>query len=416
MQTFQFHMKNSTFNIQNLRSDFPLLNDKVAGKKLAYLDNAASTQKPKVMIDQMNQFYLHQYSNVHRGIYTLSEEATALFEQTREKIQYFIHAQQLEEIVFTSGTTQAINLIAHSYLMPLLKPEDEILISHMEHHANIVPWHQLCMRTGAKLRVIPITTAGELDLSNIHKLIHSKTRLIAVTHVSNVLGTVNPVQELIALAHAQGIPVLLDGAQAVTHFPIDVQFLDCDFYTFSSHKMYGPTGIGVLYAKMKYLEKMPPWQGGGGMIERVSFTQVDYRDPPHRFEAGTPAIAEAIGLGATIDYLNGLDWTLVQQHEEQLLDFATQALSTIPNLELIGTAAQKIAVISFIIKDIHSHDIATILNTEGIAVRAGHHCAMPLMEYFNIPATTRISLACYNTQEDIETLINGLHKVRDLFK
>jgi cysteine desulfurase/selenocysteine lyase len=402
------------FNPYSVRKNFPIFNKPIKGIPLIYLDSAASTQKPYQVIQALQDFYSYGYSNVHRGIYTLSEQATDLFEQARKKIQQFIHAEKLEEVIFTRGATEAINLVAHSYVQPRIKPGDTIVISHMEHHANIVPWHRICAQTGAELKVIPINSEGELVLEAADDLLTERTRLLAITHLSNVLGTLNPVQALIKLAHERGIPVLLDGAQAIAHFPIDVQQLDCDFYVFSGHKMYGPSGIGVLYGKIHHLQDMPPWQTGGGMINRVSFEHIDYQEPPHRFEAGTPAIAEAIGLGATIDYLSALSLSDMMAHEQDVFQYAHHRLKEISHLRLIGTAQEKQAVISFILSDIHAHDIATILNEEGIAVRAGHHCAMPLMNYFQIPATTRVSLGHYNTRADIDRLIDGLLKVRKL--
>lgn len=407
-------MNISPFKVQSIREDFPIFSQRIKEKPLIYLDNAASTQKPNTVIDTLQNFYSYEYSNVHRGVYTLSEKATDLFENSRKKVQHFINAKQVEEIVFTKGGTEAINLVAQSYLQPRLSKDDEIVISYMEHHANIVPWKRICEQTGAKLKVIPITPTGELSLETISNLLTPRTRLLAIIHLSNVLGTLNPIEELIRLAHHKNIPVLIDGAQAVAHLPVDVQQLDCDFYTFSGHKIYGPNGIGVLYGKMNHLESMPPWQGGGGMITRVSFDKIDYQEPPHRFEAGTPPIAEAIGLGAAIDYLNQLDWAAIMEHEEKVLQYALQQLKTISKLQFIGNPTNRIAVISFVLADIHGHDIATVLNEEGIAVRAGHHCAMPLMNYFKIAATTRLSLSIYNTEEEIDSLKQALIKVQKL--
>lgn len=407
-------MNISPFKVQSIREDFPIFSQRIKEKPLIYLDNAASTQKPNTVIDTLQNFYRYEYSNVHRGVYTLSEKATDLFENSRKKVQHFINAKQAEEIVFTKGGTEAINLVAQSYLQPRLSEDDEIVISYMEHHANIVPWKRICEQTGAKLKVIPITPTGELSLETISNLLSPRTRLLAIIHLSNVLGTLNPIEELIRLAHHKNIPVLIDGAQAVAHLPVDVQQLDCDFYTFSGHKIYGPNGIGVLYGKMHHLESMPPWQGGGGMITRVSFDKIDYQGPPHRFEAGTPPIAEAIGLGAAIDYLNQLDWAAIMEHEEKVLQYALQQLKTISKLQFIGNPTNRIAVISFVLADIHGHDIATVLNEEGIAVRAGHHCAMPLMNYFKIAATTRLSLSIYNTEEEIDSLTQALIKVQKL--
>lgn len=407
-------MTSRNFEVERLRLDFPILQQTVQNQPLVYLDNAASTQKPRAVLAAMQNFYTQSYSNVHRGVYTLSAQATEQFEAVRQKVQQFIHAKAAEEIVFLRGTTEAINLVAQSYARPRLGPGDEILISQMEHHSNIVPWQLVCEQTGAQLKVIPLTDTGELCLESAARLLGPRTRLLAVVHLSNALGTLNPVQQLIQMAHEQHIPVLLDGAQAVAHLPIDVQALDCDFYAFSAHKLYGPTGIGVLYGKAKWLNEMPPWQGGGDMIRQVRFEKTDYQDPPHRFEAGTPAIVEVIGLGETIDYLSRLDFTAVMAHETHLLHYATQQLAEIAQLRLIGTAAEKAAVVSFVLDDIHAHDVATILDSEGIAVRAGHHCAMPLMDYFQVPATIRASFACYNTVAEIDHLITSLQKVRKL--
>jgi cysteine desulfurase/selenocysteine lyase len=397
-----------------LRTDFPILQTTVKGKPLIYLDNAASTQKPRVVIDTMQRFYLYHYSNVHRGSYVLSEEATELFEQARCKLQRFIHAERSEEIVFTRGATESINLVAQSYLRPRLKAKDEILISQMEHHANIVPWQQLCEQTGACLKVIPMHVDGSLNLAAMDALLSQRTRLVAVTHLSNVLGTLNPISQIIEKAHQYDIPVLVDGAQAVAHLPIDVIALDCDFYVFSGHKMYGPNGIGILYAKMAYLAAMPPWQGGGGMIRHVSFEHTEYREPPHRFEAGTPAIAEAIGLGATVDYLQSLDWDALIVYEGRLLEYVIACLETIPAVRIIGATPHRIAVLSLVMDRVHAHDIATVLSEEGIAVRAGHHCAMPLMEFLGVPATIRVALGLYNSYEEIDTLVKGLKRAQTL--
>lgn len=405
------------FNPNNAKLDFPILQQQVHGKPLVYFDNAATTQKPQAVIEEINRFYSHDYANVHRAVHALSERATYAFENARKKIQQFIHAKETREIVFVRGTTEAINLVAQTYGLTNIKAGDEILISAMEHHANIVPWQMLCQQTGAILKVVPINDAGELLLEEYEKLLNPRTKIVAITHLSNSLGTINPVKQIIELAHKNGTPVLLDGAQAIAHEPIDVQALDCDFYAFSSHKMFGPTGIGVLYGKAKLLEAMPPYQGGGDMIARVTFEKTEYREIPHRFEAGTPHIVGVIGLGATINYLNQLDRTAIHAYEKQLLTYATEKLNNeIPNLRLIGTAKNKAAILSFVLEDVHAHDVGTILDSEGIAVRAGHHCTMPLMERFKVPATVRASLAFYNTQADIDALILGLKKVREIFK
>jgi cysteine desulfurase/selenocysteine lyase len=406
----------NTFNINKIRQDFPILHQQVHGKPLAYLDNAATAQKPIAVIDAINKYYSHDNSNVHRGIHTLSERATHAYENAREKVRQFINAKENREIIFVRGTTEAINLVAQSYGRSQLKTGDEIIISAMEHHSNIVPWQMLCQQTGAILRVIPINDAGELILEEYQKLLNPRSKILAITHMSNSLGTINPIQQMIKLAHANGTPVLIDGAQAIVHLDIDVQKLDCDFYAFSSHKLFGPTGIGVLYGKANLLENMPPYQGGGDMISQVSFQKTLYREIPYKFEAGTPHIAGVIGLGAAIDYLNKLDHISIHKYEQELLHYATERIKEIPNIRLIGTAKEKSAILSFVLNDVHAHDIGTILDHEGVAVRTGHHCTMPLMERFNVPATVRASLAFYNTQQDIDALIHGLHKVRELFK
>lgn len=413
-----------TFDVKKIRADFPILQQKIKGKSLVYLDNAASTQKPYSVIERLDHYYRYENSNVHRGIHTLSELATEEFELSREKIQQFIHAKSFAEIIFVRGTTEAINLVAQTYGLSQIKAGDEIIISHMEHHANIVAWQMLCAQTGAKLRVIPINDAGELLLEEYYRLLNPKTKLVAICHISNTLGTINPIKQIIECAHANSpiTKVLIDGAQAVAHQKIDVQALDCDFYTFSGHKLFGPTGIGVLYGKQEILATMPPYQGGGSMITEVSLEKSHYREPPYKFEAGTPHIAGAIGLGAAIDYLNQLDFDAIHQHEQQLLDYATAALRTIKGLHLIGTAKEKAAILNFTVSDsqglrIHGHDVSDVLNAEvGVAVRAGQHCTMPLMQRFNVDSTVRASLAFYNNKEDIDALISGLHTLKQLFK
>lgn len=395
-----------------IREDFPILTQTIAGKPLIYFDNAATTQKPRCVIDAMNHYYTHDNANVHRGIHTLSERATKAYEAARIKVQHFLHAGHSHEIIFVRGTTEAINLVAQSYGRPQCKPGDEIIVSQMEHHSNIVPWQMLCEQTGAVLRVIPINSKGELMLDEFVKLLNKKTRLVAVTHISNALGTINPIAELIEIAHQHNVPVLIDGAQAVGHTQVDVQALDCDFYAFSGHKMYGPTGIGVLYGKEKWLEKMPPYQGGGEMISQVSFEKTTYNVIPYKFEAGTPPIAEVIGLGAAIDYLEAIGFSSIHAHEQQLLDYATQKLREIPEIRFIGEAEHKAAIVSFMIKNIHAHDVGTILDHSGIAIRSGHHCAMPVMTYFGIPATARASFAMYNTLEEIDAFIAGIAEVK----
>ncbi|OGT19349.1 MAG: cysteine sulfinate desulfinase [Gammaproteobacteria bacterium RBG_16_57_12] len=404
----------SAFDVERLRRDFPILDQQVHGHPLIYLDNGASSQKPLAVIEAIDHCYRHDYANVHRGVHTLSERATLAFEQARGKVQGFINAAGSEEIIFVRGTTEAINLVAQSYARPRLQPGDEILITEMEHHSNIVPWQLVCEQTGALLRVVPINELGELRLERYAELLNARTKLVALTHISNVLGTVNPVREIIDQAHARGVPVLLDGAQAIPHALIDVQALDCDFYAFSGHKLYGPSGIGVLYGKRALLEKMPPYHGGGEMIRTVSFEKTTYNDLPYKFEAGTPHIAGAIGLGAAIDYLNRVGMTAIAAHEQQLLTYATEALSTVKDLRIIGQARHKASIVSFVIAGVHPHDIATIVDQHGIAVRAGHHCAMPLIKRLGLPATARASFALYNTTEEIDRLVQALEIARKM--
>lgn len=403
------------FDVARIRADFPILKQTVHGKPLVYLDNAATTQKPQVVIDALNRYYAAENANIHRGVYTLSQLATALHEEAREKVQRFINAAESREIIFTRGTTESINLVASSFGRRFLKADDEIILSGMEHHSNIVPWQLVCEQTGARLRVIPFTDHGELMLEEYQKLLNRRTRLVAIVHVSNSLGTLNPVKEIIELAHRQDVPVLVDGAQWVSHGRTDVRGLDCDFYAFSGHKMFGPTGIGVLYGKARLLEAMPPYQGGGDMISSVSFAETTYNDLPYKFEAGTPHIAGAIGLGAAIDYLNSIGLDNVAAYERHLLAYATDRLSQVPGLRLVGTARQKAGVISFMLDGIHPHDIGTILDGEGIAVRTGHHCCQPVMDRLGIPATARASLAAYNTTDEIDALVAGIAEVRKMF-
>ncbi|OGT45946.1 MAG: cysteine sulfinate desulfinase [Gammaproteobacteria bacterium RIFCSPHIGHO2_12_FULL_41_20] len=398
-----------------VRADFPILQIQNRGKPLIYLDTSASAQKPHQVIDAIQHYYTHQHANIHRGVYELSEQATQVFEGVRHQVKSFINAQHAEEIIFVRGTTEAINLVAHSYGRSRFQPGDEIVVSVMEHHSNIVPWQMVGEVTGAVLRVIPMADTGELDLDAYRQLLTARTKLIAVTHISNVLGTINPIKEITALAHAQQIPVLVDGAQAAPFFPVDVQALDCDFYAFSSHKMYGPTGVGVLYGKKALLETMPPYQGGGDMIETVSFAKTTYAKLPNKFEAGTPNIAAVVGLGAAIRYLQILGMENIASHEQELLHYATEQLQAIAGLRIFGTAKHKAGVIAFVVDDIHPHDIATVLDHAGIAVRAGHHCAMPLMERLHVPATVRVSLGLYNTREEIDQLMVGLQQVKRLF-
>jgi len=398
-------------DVTKVRRDFPILRRKVHGKPLVYLDNAATTQKPESVLSALQRYYTAECSNVHRGLHELSVTATASYEGARHKIAEFLHAREAREIVFVRGTTEAINLVAHSYGAGHFEAGDEIVITAMEHHSNIVPWQLLAERSGARLRVAPIDDDGELVLDEYGKLLGPRTRLVSAVHVSNVLGTRNPVKRMIEMAHAKGIPVMLDGAQAVAHERVDVRDLDCDFYAFSSHKMYGPTGIGVLYGKAELLESMPPFQGGGDMIRTVTFEKTTYNDIPFRFEAGTPSIAAAIGFGAATDYLRALGFDRIAKHESDLLHYATRAIAAVPGLRSIGTARDRASVMSFVIDGIHPHDIATVLDLEGIAIRAGHHCSQPLMERFGVPATARASFAFYNTREDVDALVAGLHKV-----
>lgn len=404
----------SRFEVEQVRADFPTLHQQVHGKPLVYLDNAATAQKPSRVIEAIGHYYRWDNANIHRAVHQLSERATRDYEAARDKVQRFINAAQREEIIFVRGTTEAINLVVQSFGRKYLQAGDEILLSHMEHHSNIVPWQLLCEQTGAVLRVAPIDEAGELILEEYEKLLSPRTRLVAITHASNALGTIIPVQRVIELAHSQGVPVLLDGAQAVPHMPVDVRQLDCDFYAFSGHKMFGPTGIGVLYGKREWLESMPPYQGGGDMIRSVSFEKTLYNELPYKFEAGTPHMVGAIGLGAAIDYLEALGMDAVAFHEQELLAYATQVLARIPGLRLIGTAREKVGVLSFILDKIHPHDIGTILDREGIAIRTGHHCAQPVMERFCIPATARASFALYNTKAEIDALAAGIERVQEI--
>ncbi len=403
------------FGVEKIRQDFPALRGKVHGKPLVYLDNAATSQKPQVVIDTVTRYYLSENSNVHRGVHFLSELATQAYESARTRVRQFLNAAHDREIVFTRGTTEGINLVASSYGRSRVKAGDEILISAMEHHSNIVPWQMLCEEKGAILRVIPMNDAGELLLEEYERLLTDRTRLVAVVYVSNALGTVNPVTQIIALAHRRGIPVLLDGAQAAPHLPVDVQDLDCDFFAFSGHKLFGPTGIGILYGKAELLEAMPPYQGGGDMISVVTFEKTLYNSLPYKFEAGTPHISGAIGLAAAIDYIEGIGLNRIAACETDLLAYGTELLSAIPGLRIIGTAKEKAGVLSFVLDGIHAHDVGTILDHEGIAIRAGHHCAMPVMKRFGVPATARASLAFYNTREELDALAKGLHKVIEVF-
>jgi cysteine desulfurase/selenocysteine lyase len=403
------------FPVEKIRSDFPILQEKIRNKPLVYLDNAASCQKPQQVIDSIVHLYSHEYANVHRGVHTLSVKATDRYEGAREKVKDFINAQSTKEIVFVRGATEAINLIAQTFGKTNIQEGDEVLITAMEHHSNIVPWQMLCSETGAVLKVAPINLQGELIYAEFEKLITDKTKLVSVVHMSNALGTVNPVEKIIAAAKAKNIPVLLDGAQAIPHMPVDVQALDCDFYVFSGHKLYAPSGIGVMYGKQALLEAMPPYQGGGDMIRKVTFEETEYNVLPYKFEAGTPSIADVVGLGAAIDYLNDIGMDSVAAYEAELLAYATEKAKQIKGLRLIGEAQEKGAILSFVLDKIHPHDIGTMLDSLGIAIRAGHHCAMPVMDFFEVPATARASFAMYNTKEEVDVLINGIESLIEIF-
>ena len=405
----------SVFDVAAIRRDFPILDQSVNGKPLVYLDNAASSQRPRAVIEAISSYYERDHANVHRGVHTLSQRATDAFEGAREVVRRFINAGETKEIVFVRGTTEAINLVAQSYARPKLAPGDEVLISALEHHANIVPWQLVCEQTGATLKVIPITPSGEVDFDAFVPLIGPRTKLLALAHVSNALGTIVPVDRFIAVAKRYGVPVLLDGAQAVPHSVVDVQALDCDFYCFSAHKMIGPTGFGVLYGRRRLLEAMPPWQGGGDMILSVTFEKTTYNQLPWKFEAGTPDISGAVGLAAAIRYLEGVGMARIAAYEQELLEYATSRLADVPGLRIIGTSPHKAAVVSFTLEGVHPHDIGTILDTEGVAIRTGHHCAMPVMEYFKVPATARASLSFYNTVEEIDRLVAALERTRQVF-
>ncbi len=404
------------YDVERVRKMFPILAQQIYGKPLIYLDSAATSQKPLAVIEAMSRFFLQENANVHRGVHYLSVRATEEYEKARAKVQGFLNAEHVEEIVFVRGTTEAVNLVAQTYGKAQVRAGDEVLISTMEHHSNIVPWQMLCEQTGARLRVAPIDDAGELRLDELERLIGPRTRLVAVTHVSNVLGTINPIRRIVELAHARGVRVLVDGAQAAPHLKVDVRALGCDFYALSGHKMYGPTGIGVLYGRHELLESMPPYQGGGDMILSVTFEKTVYNKPPYKFEAGTPNMAGAIGLGAAVDFLGLLGPEAIAAHEQTVQAYALKALATVPGLRLIGTAAQKVGVLSFVLDGIHPHDIGTILDREGIAIRTGHHCAQPLMNRFGLAATARASLGCYSNERDIDALVAGLAKVQEVFR
>lgn len=405
----------AAFDVERIRADFPILQLEVQGHPLVYLDNAASSQMPQQVIDRLVRYQTSQHANIHRAVHTLSEIATAEYEEARRKVQRFIHAPDEREVIFTSGTTEAINLVMHGFGRKFIKAGDEIILTTLEHHSNIVPWQMLAEETGAKIRVLPINDAGELCLDEFEKMFNAHTRLVGVSHVSNALGSINPVKQMIALAHRHGVPVLVDGAQAVPHMPVDVQDLDCDFYAFSGHKLCGPTGIGVLYGKAELLEKMQPFKGGGDMILSVSFEKTIYNTIPYKFEAGTPPIAAAIGLGAALDYLSFIGMDAIAAHEQALLHYATRQMNDMPGLRLIGTAQHKAAVLSFTLQGVHPHDVGTLLNQEGIAVRTGHHCAQPVMTRFKVPATTRASFAFYNSMAEVDALILGIRNVQKVF-
>ena len=405
----------SGFDAEKVRADFPVLQQQVNGKPLVYLDNGATSQKPQAVIDELVRYYTTENANVHRGVHTLSQNATEDYENARAKLRGLLNAADDHEIIYTSGTTQSINIVAQSYGRKNIGEGDEIIVSNMEHHSNIVPWQMLCEEKGAVLRVVPIDDTGELLLDEYERMLSPRTKLVSITHVSNALGTILPVEQIIAMAHSQGIPVLLDGAQAVPHMAVDVRKLDCDFYVFSGHKLFGPTGTGVLYGKAELLDAMPPVQGGGEMIKSVTFEKTIYNDLPYKFEAGTPNIAGAVGLGAAVDYVQSVGYDVFAAYEDELLDYGTKALESIGGLRIIGTSPRKAGILSFVIENIHPHDIGTILDAEGVAVRTGHHCAQPVMQRFQIPATARASFAMYNTKEDIDALVSAIDRVIEVF-
>ena len=407
--------KNKKSDLSKYRDDFPALNQNINGNPIIYLDSAASSQQPTCVIDAISKYSKNNHANVHRGVHTLSHRATDAYENSREKISKFINARNLKEIVFTSGTTESINLVAQSFCRPNLKKGDKILITHIEHHSNIVPWQIICEETGATLEIAPVDKKGQIQSDELISLLNEKVKLLAVTHVSNALGTINPIEEWITAAKELDIPVLIDGAQAIPHMPIDVQKLDCDFYTFSGHKMLGPTGIGVLYGKENKLESMPPWQAGGDMILEVSFSGTTYNELPYKFEAGTPNISGVIGLGEAVSYLSNIGMKRIKEHEHSILNYLVSSLEKIQDIRLIGTALNKAAVQSFLLGDVHPHDIGTILDSQGVAIRTGHHCAMPLMQYFGIPGTARASLSLYNNKDDVDRLIDSFQDIRKIF-
>ena len=406
---------NRIFDVEAARRQFPILSRMVHGKPLAYLDNGASAQRAQCVIDAVDDYERHHHANIHRGVHTLSQEATAMYEGARDRVQRFINARSRSEIIFVRGTTEAINLVAQSYARPTLQSGDEVLITHLEHHANIVPWQMVCEQTGAKLIVAPMDAQGEVHLEAIVSLMNARTKILACAHVSNALGTILPVRRIVAAAKARGITTLLDGAQAISHMAVDVQELGCDLYAFSSHKMYGPTGVGVLYGREQLLDRMPPWQGGGEMILQVTFAKTTYNALPNKFEAGTPNISGGIGLGAAVDFLSGLDLDGARAHEEALLRYATATLNKVRGLRIVGTAPDKASLVSFVVEGVHPHDLGTILDEDGIAVRTGHHCAMPVMDFFKVPATARASFAFYNTFDEIDRLALGIERARKMF-
>ena len=403
------------WDVEKIRKDFPVLSQTVNGKPLVYLDNGASSQVPQSVIDRTSKYLSEEHSNIHRGVHYLSQHATTAYEAAREKVKRFINAREAKECIFVRGTTEGVNLVAHSYGRKFIGEGDEILVSQMEHHSNIIPWQMIAEEMGAKVVMIPMNDRGELIIDEYENLLNERTKMVAIAHVSNSLGTVNPVKEMIATAHKFGVPVCVDAAQSVPHFPVDVQDLDADFFVFSGHKMFGPTGSGVMYGKREWLDQMPPYQTGGGMIRTVSFEGTTFAPIPDKFEAGTPAIAAGIGLGAAIDYINAIDFEAAAAYEHELLEYATERLADIPGVKIIGTAAEKASVLSFTIEGIHPHDIGTILDQQGIAVRAGHHCAQPVMEFFDVPATARASFAFYNTREEVDKLADAVQKVIEVF-
>ena len=408
-------MDRNSFDIQYIRKQFPVLAQTVRGKPLVYLDNAATTQKPQVVLDTLFRYYTAENANIHRGVYELSQNATRAYEDARSKIAAFLNAAEPAEIIFTRNATEGINLVAQTFGRSKVGAGDEVVISEMEHHSNIVPWQLLCEEKGARLRVVPITDDGELMLDELSSLLGPRTKLVSIVHMSNSLGTVNPVRQVVELAHKFDVPVLLDGSQAAYHMSVDVRALDCDFYVVTGHKLYGPTGIGALYGRRSLLDAMPPYQGGGDMISSVTFERTTYNEVPHKFEAGTPHIAGAIGLGAAVDFITDVGFGAIAAHERQLLEYATAALSGVPGLRLIGTAREKASILSFVLEGVHPHDVGTVVDTEGVAIRTGHHCTQPVMDRFGVPATARASLAMYNTTDEVDHLVMALAKVREVF-